>query len=343
MEETKKPAWSRPENWVAWLGLGVGGYFALKFLDVLLPLLERVLENTIYTAALAAIVGVLGWIVVSKDFHRLAWMGYKMAMRWLTSLVINIDPISILEGYVEELKKKFGEISSALASLRAQSRELTQLIQTKTSHYEHSMNLAKEARDHGAQAGMKTQFAIQSRKAGRLEKTALTYQGLLNKIKAHIALMEKVQEASKYMIADIEDTVEEETEKRKTIRASYRAMAASKAILQADKDREMYDLALSNVQSDYFNKLGEIDQFMEDSKDFINTMDLENGIADLDAMAKLEAWDQRASSLLEGGSGKTKFRVGGDSPLARHDELDTESSPDTKKPQSFASLFDKLD
>lgn len=342
MDEAQKKPWQRPENWVAWLGLGVGGYFGLRSLDVILPLVERVLENVLYTSALAAAVLVIGGLAISKDFHRLIWMGYKMGARALTQVVINIDPISILEGYVGELKKKYGEITTALASLRAQARELTQLIQTKTAGYEHSMNLAKEARDHGAQQGMKTQFAIQSRKAGRLEKTALTYQGLLNKIKAHIALMEKVQEASKYMIADIEDTVEEEKEKRKTIRASYRAMAASKAILQADKDREMYDLALSNVQTDYFNKLGEIDQFMEDSRDFINTMDLENGIADLDAMAKLEAWDKRASNLLEGGSGKTKFRVGADSPLGRVDELDAEEATEPKR-QSFAKLFDKLD
>jgi len=340
MEEAQKKPWQRPENWVAWLGLGVGGFFALKSLDVILPLFERVLENMLYTSALAAGVALVGWIVISKDLHRLLWMGYKMAARALTQVVIDIDPISILKSYVEELKKKFANIGEALGELRAQLRKLDQLIATKTAAYESSMNLAKQARDHGAEQGMKAQFSLQSRKAGRLEKTALTYQGLRNKVKAHIALMEKVQEASKYMIADIEDTVEDETEKRTTIRASYRAMAASKAILQADKDREAFDLALASTQTDYFNKLGEIDQFMSDSQDFINTMDLENGVADLDAMAKLDAWDKRASSLLEGGSGKTKFRVGGDSPLHQDDVEPDEPAP--AKTQSFANLFDKL-
>jgi hypothetical protein len=340
MEEAQKKPWQRPENWVAWLGIGVGGFFALKSVDLILPLLERVLENLLYTSALAAAVAIVGWVVVSKDLHRLFWMGYKMATRALTQVVIDIDPISILKGYVEELKKKYAGIADALGELRAQLRKLDQLIATKTADYERSMNLAKQARDHGAEQGMKTQFSLQARKAGRLEKTTLTYQGVRNKVKAHIALMEKVQEASKYMIADIEDTVEDETEKRATIRASYRAMAASKAILQADKDREAFDLALSSTQNDYFNKLGEIDQFMEDSRDFINTMDLENGVADLDAMAKLEAWDKRASNLLEGGTGKTKFRIGSDSSL-QPDEDDAVPAAE-KKTQSFGNLFDKL-
>jgi len=342
MEETQKKAWQKPENWFAWGGLAVLGYLGLKSLDYILPLLERVLENVIYTAALAGVVGILGWIIVSKDFHRLAWYGYKTVMRWLTQMVIDIDPISILRGYVEKLHEKYNEITKALSSLRAQARELDSLIKTKSEAYDHSMKMAAQARSQSAQQGMKTEVLIQTRKAGRLEKTALTYQGLLNKIKAHIALMEKIQEASKYMIADIEDTVDEETQKRKTIRASYKAMAASKAILQADKDREMYDMALGSVQADYYAKLGEIDQFMEDSKDFINSMDLANGVADVDAMAKLDEWDKRANSLLEGGSGKTKFRIGGSSTLNQEDELDVQDAT-TKRPQSFASMFDKLD
>jgi len=342
MEESQKKAWQRPENLVAWGGLAVIGYIIFRSLDVILPLIERVLENMIYTAALAGVVAVLGWFIVSKDFHRLAWYGYKTVMRYITQMVIDIDPISILQSYVTKLHQKYDEITKALSTLRAQSRELTQLIQTKGAAYDQSMKMAAQARSKSGQQGMKTEVLIQTRKAGRLEKTALTYQGLLNKIKAHIALMEKIQEASKYMIADIEDTVEEETQKRKTIRASYRAMAASKAILQADKDREMYDQALGSVQADYFAKLGEIDQFMEDSKDFVNSMDLANGVADVDAMAKLDEWDKRADGLLEGGSGKTKFRIGGDSALNQDEDAAVEE-PGEKKQQSFADVFSKLD
>jgi len=340
VEENQKKAWQRPENLVAWGGLAILGYFGFKSLDVILPLIERVLENVIYTAALAGVVAVLGWIIVSKDFHRLAWYGYKTVMRWLTQMVIDIDPISILNSYVERLKSKYQEIAKALSSLRAQERELDQLIKTKTEAYGHSMELANAARNKSNQKGMKTDLTLQTRKAGRLEKTAMTYQGLLNKVRAHIALMEKIQEASQYMILDIEDTVEEETQKRKTIKASYKAMAASKAILQADKDREMYDMALGSVQADYYAKLGEIDQFMQDSQSFINSMDLENDVADMDALAKLDEWNKRANNLLEGGSGNTKFRIGG---LNQAEEVDVDQNTGEKKRQSFANLFDKLD
>jgi hypothetical protein len=153
--------------------------------------------------------------------------------------------------------------------------------------------------------------------------------------------MEKVDEAAKFMIADIEDTVEEETKKREMIRASYKAMSAARRILAADKQRELYDMALESTTRDYSTKLGEITQFMEDSQHFINTMDLENGVFESDALSKLDDWEKRSASLLEGGTGKTKFNVlTGDS--VGHLLSGGTQEPVTQDRQSFSEMFDKL-
>lgn len=348
-DTSKKKAWQKPENWFTWGGLALLGFGVLKGLDYVLPLLNRVLENMVYTVAMGGVLAVVAWGIFNKDFHKLAWYGYKMAMKWVTRRFVEIDPIAILNIYVESLKENLESIKKSLGDLRGQARSLTDKIRETATRLEKSMNMAAQAqaRLKDGQKGMKSELILQSRKAGRLEKSGVTYQGLLNKLNAHIAVTEKIKEAAEFMVADIEDTVEEETEKRKMIQASHKAMSASKRILQGNQQRELYDMAMESITTDYYNKLGEIEQFMEDSQHFINTMDLENGVFEEDALAKLDEWQQRSESLLEGGSGKTKYRVspatafGGSVATQEEEEAGVEGV--SQKRQSYADLFDKLD
>lgn len=353
-DNSKKKAWQKPENWFTWGGLALVGFAVLKGLDYIMPLLNRVLENLVYTVALGGVLAVFAYVAFSKDFHRLAWYGYKAAMKWVTRRFVEIDPIAILHIYVESLKENMETIRKSLGDLRGQARLLTNKLSETKEKFEKSMGMVSEAqaRVKDGQKGMKSTMILQSRKAGRLEKSGVTYQGLLNKLNAHISVTEKIKEAAEFMIADIEDTVEEETEKRNMIQASHKAMTASRRILDANNQREMYDMAMESITTDYYNKLGEIEQFMEDSQNFINTMDLENGVFEEDALSKLDEWQKRSESLLEGGSGKTKYRVAPGSVFASSvaaeneilsDEQQQEKQQEKEKRQSFADLYDKLD
>jgi hypothetical protein len=337
--ESKKKWWQRPENWFTWGGLALVGYGILRGLDVLLPLLNRVLENLLYTSVLAGGVAIVAWLLVNKDIHKLVWYGYKSAMRWITRRFVEIDPIAIMQTFVGTLEANLQQISKSIADLKGQARKLEAKIKMTTEKQENAMNMALQAKQKGET--MRKDLTLQVRKAKRAEQSNLTYQGLLNRIRRHIAVMEKVKEASELMVADIKDTVEEETEKRQMIQASYKAMSASRRILSEGKDREMFDMAMETVTNDYYNKLGEIEQFMDDSQHFINTMDLENGVYEEEALTKLEEWEKRSKNLLEGGSGKTRFRV-------EHPTFDTEDTLEEeaegkKRQQSFADLFESLD
>ena len=335
-----KPWYKKPENVLVYGGLAGLAWVGIKLLDTILPILIRVLENLLYTSVLFGGLAIVAFLAVNGDFHRLAWYGYKSAMRWFTGLIIDLDPIGIMKSYVETLQKNLRQIKTSLGELRGQAESLKSLVATKVREHEHSMNMAAQAKARGDQKGMRMEMKLQARRAGRAEESTLTYQGLLNKIYSHIAVMERIEEAANFMITDIQDTVDEESKKREMIRASYKAMSAARRILAADKQRELYDMALESTTRDYSTKLGEITQFMEDSQHFINTMDLENGVFEADALTKLEDWEKRSISLLEGGTGKTKYRVAIPQ-LTSGERISTLDSPEQSS--SFSALFDKLD
>lgn len=339
-EISKKPAWKRPENWFTWGGLAIAGYFLLRGLDVVLPLLNRVLENLLYTSVLAGGLAIVGYVLFSKDLHKLGWYAYKMAMKWVTRRFIEIDPIAIMETYVGTLREKLQTIIESLNSLYGQQRRLENLIKQKSEEFQSSMQKAAIARSKGDQEGMRAQFTLQARKAGRLEKSTMTYQGLVNQIKKLVSLMKKVKEVSEITIADMDDTVKEEREKRDTIGASFRAMGAAKSILAADSQREMYDTALEITQQEYYTKFGAIEQFMNDAQSAITSMDLDNGVYDADALERLNKYTEDGSfeKLLSG-----RVRIASDAfpteeQIVEQEALEQAENEKTGR-QSYADLF----
>jgi len=336
-----KPWYKKPENIVAFAGIGLLGWGAINILDSALPTINRVLEQVLesiwLTAGVGLTVAILGLLLVNKDLHRLIWYGYKSAMRWITGRFIELDPIGIMQSYVDTLHVRMKEIRQGIATLRGQASQLENLIRATSKQAEKSMQLASQARNREGEAGMRKQLRLQARKAGRAQETNMTYKGLHAKIVRHVAVMEKIKEASEFMIEDMEDTIEHETHKRKAIHASFKAMSAARRILAADEQREMYDRALQSNVDDYHNKLGEITQFMEDSQGFITTMDLENGVFEEDALLKLDEWEKRSEDLMSGGHQEgtkdTRYRVAAP-------QLPSEAEVEK---EAFSDLFNSLD
>lgn len=338
----EKAAWKRPETWFTWGPiLAIVTWIALNGLDKILPLIIRVFENTLYMCFLGAALFVIGYVLFDKDFRQLVWYGYKMMMKRITRVFVEIDPIAIMETYIDTLKERYQEITDSLKGLRDQRQSLTDAIKDKTTAYNQSFTKMNKATEVGGPAN-KLQIQFEAREQKRIETSAGKYQELLNKIVLLIGLSEKFQQASLYMVKDIEATVDDQKQQRKMVTSAYKAMTASRRILQGGKDRELFDLALEVQKDQYFNMMGEIEQFWNDSQSFINGMDLENGIAQDEATAKLAEWDQRSAQLLDADG---KFRT---TPLQLNanntvpNQLPAASGTAQGVPASQPSAYDKL-
>lgn len=340
LNPTPKSGWVRPENYVQLGVLAALGVLGFHFLDVILPVVDRVLENVLYTAVLGVGITAVGAVLVSKDFHKLLWSFYKSGIRWATNFVIRIDPIGILKDYRDQVRGNLKEMSKSEAELAKEEQSLQSLIDSNTSEYEHNMKMVSSAKKQlaGGNKSMKSTMVLSARQAGRLEESNMTFQGLLNKIKTYRALAARMREAAEFMAEDIDQTIVVEEKKRNTVRSAYKSMVNARKVLQGDAQRELYDMALENLANDYFSKIGELEQFMEESKDFLNGMDLQNGVYEEDALSKLDEWEKKTDGIMS--VGKTRIKVDDDpagEPVGRDDELGT-AAP--QKRQSYANLFD---
>jgi hypothetical protein len=298
MSEIKpKSFWSRPEGKTGAIVM-IGILAALGFgLMSILPALIALMSNTLALAAMVVVLAALLFMVLDPRTRNLVWYMYKSTMRWLTGLFVQIDPIAILKGYVEHLEKNLGDMVKQINKLRGQMHKLREIIHNNKKEITSNLALASEARDKKEDA----QMILKTRKAGRLQESNVRLEELANKMEVLYRVLTKMRENSTILAEDIKDQVMVKEQEQKAINASNSAMRSAMSVLSGDPDkRAMFDAAMEAITEDVANKVGEMENFMQMSSKFMESIDLQNGIFEEEGMKMLEKWEKEGVSLLLG-------------------------------------------
>ena len=298
MEDYKpKSFWQRPEGrtglfFLIALAVGVGVLTAAVW-PVLVSLTQSILGLSVMLFVLGAIV----YMAVDPKMRSLIGYMYKSVMRWITGLFVKVDPIAILKSYVEDLSDNLNKMSRQISRLRGQMHKLQELIINNKKEIESNLELASKARDNDKQAMM----ILKSRKAGRLKESNMRLEDLYRKMEVMYRVLTKMYENSEILMEDIKDQVSVKEQERKAIHASNSAMRSAMNVISGDKDkRAMFDQALEAIADDVSQKMGEMERFMDMSENFMQSVDLQNGIFEEEGLKMLEKWESEGASLLLG-------------------------------------------
>jgi predicted nucleic acid-binding Zn-ribbon protein len=339
MSEIKpKSFWRRPEGVTGALFLGAliigGGILVSSALGAIGAFLST-------TAGLVISLLVLGTIIfmaLDSKMRNLVWYMYKSVMRWVTGLFVQLNPIAILNAYVDDLKDNLKKMNKQINKLRGQMHKLKEMITNNQKAIASNLDLASKAREKNKQA----QMILKSRKAGRLKESNMKLEDLYRKMEVLYRVLSKMYENSEILMEDVQDQVMVKEQERKAIRASHSAIKSAMNIIKGDSDkRAMFDQAMEAIADDVSNKVGEMERFMEMSENFMQSVDLQNGIFEEEGLKMLEKWEKEGVSLILGGEKAHLLEQ------ANNDEdvLDLSSSP-RKTPEKviranqYDSLFD---
>ncbi|RME98406.1 MAG: hypothetical protein D6772_09070 [Bacteroidetes bacterium] len=290
-----KSFWQRPEGVTGLIFLAAlvaaGGY-ALTAINWGL-----IFANTLYLAGTLAVLGVVVYLILDPKMRALVSYSYKSVMRWITGLFVRIDPISILKSYVEELQDNLRKMNKQISQLRAQMHKLKEIIVNNQREIQSNLKLASKAKET-----QKTNVMIlKSRKAGRLKESNIKLEDLYKRMEVLYRVLTKMYENSQILAEDIKDQVAVKEQERKAIHASHSAMNSAMSVISGDPDkRAMFDMAIEAVAEDVASKVGEMERFMEMSANFMNSVDLQNGIFEEEGLRMLEKWEKESTSLLLG-------------------------------------------
>jgi len=297
-----KSFWKRPEGvtgTVFLVALLAGaGFLLVKLWPLIIGAVSSILSLSIMLLVLGAII----YMALDPKMRGLIGYMYKSTMRWLTGLFVTIDPIGILKNYVDDLQDNLNKMSKQIGVVRGQMRKLKTIQDENTKEIDYSMKLASKAK----QMGQQKQVLLSSRKAARLRESNAKYAALHSKLSILYRVLTKMYSNSEVLLEDTKDQAKLKEQERKAIRASHSAMKSAMSVISGDSDkRAMFDQALESIADDVSQKVGEMERFMEMSSDFMNSVDLQNGVFEEEGMKMLEKWEQESTLLLMGDKADT--------------------------------------
>jgi hypothetical protein len=309
-EFQQKSFWKRPEGVTGAIFL-IAIIAGLGVLTVsMLPLLIGALKNVFVLTGLIIALGALLYVVFDPRMRNLVGYMYKSLMRSITSLFVKVDPIAILKGYVGNLENNLLEMKKQVGRLRGQMHKLKEIIINNQKEIRSNLELASEARANNKQNVM----ILKSRKAGRLQESNMRLEDFYQKMEVLYRVLNKMYENSQILKEDIQDQVMVKEQERQAIHAGNSAMRSAMSIIQGDPDkRALFDAAMEAIAEDVAGKVGEMENFMQVSSKFMESIDLQNGIFEEEGLRMLEEWEQKGTSLILGEEKSSLLRQAHDS------------------------------
>ena len=296
MEQTdgQKSFWEKPEGVTGMLftgGLIIGvGWILYHFL----PYIIELLQNTITAIALGLVTAGLLYVIFNNKVQNLLSFFFKVAMKKITSVFVTINPIAIIKVYIDELRKRREKMNTQITMLKGQKGQLTQAITENQRAIEKEMGLAASAE----RQGNKAQVTLHTREAARQRDSNSRLIPLQEKLEALYRFFNKIYENSGYMIQDMSSEVKVREKEYEAIKAGHSVMKSALSIFKGTDDQKlMFDEAMEFISNDMGNKLGEMERFMDESEEFISTIDIQNGMYQEDGLKMLEKWNENDFSF----------------------------------------------
>ncbi len=296
----KRSFWSRPEGVAGLLFLAAVGALGVVYFNRIVEFLIRAVENTLYLSLLLAALGLLVFLFTSKDIRTAVFFLYKSAMRSLTGLVIQLNPIAIMKTYVEDLKDKRRKMQGQIDQLAGQLVKLNKKIGENNEAIKQKFAEANKANSITDRPGMKEAAQLATIEGAGLQEMNEKLLPLQRNMKLVLDFMEKVNKSADYIIKETEIKVKLKESEYQIVKESSNALRTAVSIFKGNPDKKFYfDQSMEYIQDDMSMKLGEMKRAMDLSMDFINSVDIQNGILSDKGQALLEAYNQGDFKIIQ--------------------------------------------
>ena len=300
-ETGKGSFWSRPEGITGMLLLGALGAVGLVYFNRIMEFLIRATENTLYLAFLLGALALVVFLFTSRDVRTAGFFLYKTLMRKITGTVIQLDPIAIMKIYVQDLREKREKMQGQIDTLAGQAVKLNKKINENNDSIKAKFAEANKANELAAtRPGMKEAATLATMEGAGLQEMNEKLFPLQRNMKLVLEFMEKVNKSADFLIKETEIKVKLKETEYQIVKESSNALKTAVSIFKGNPDKKFYfDESMEYIQDDMSKKLGEMKRAMDLSMDFINGVDIQNGMLSDKGQNLLEAYNKGEFSFVQ--------------------------------------------
>jgi hypothetical protein len=296
-----KSFWARPEGKVGAVVLVATAIAGIYGFLLILPWLAALALTGAELVAAGIATAAMLYIVTNKTFRNRMKNIFQLGMRWFTGMIIEIDPIGILQNSVDQMIENKGKLDSAVAQCSGARQQVQGQMDANNKEIRHATSLKEEAdrqltraSDALTQQRLNLNRTMQLQEIGRRMHSNEKLQVILNQTTKLYDLLGRWQNLADFNIENTKAEVKNAKAERTAILAAYRGMGFAQRIIKGDPEQlQMLNQSLEYLAEDNANKLGAMEDFARVSQSFLGNMDLETGAAAGDAEKMLAQYEQK--------------------------------------------------
>lgn len=271
-------------------GLMAGvGYLGFVILAAMLPTLIAAAESLVLLVGMAIVFGLPALYMITNPL--VVW-GFFKTLAWnFTKFMIKMDPLSVMDRYVEYLRKKLKGLGVAIEILTGKRDKLSRKIDDLNVTITENVKFGKAAQSQGQNAAAGT-YGIKIQ-TDRSTLNLLT--PLLARANKNLDLMQRLAENWGVSIEQLTYQIQGKRAEYEIISETFKGLKTAEDFINSDNDAaKLYGQSVIELENQVTQRMGYIEEFERKSKGLMTNISIEK-------QANMDAGLAELQSYMEGG------------------------------------------
>lgn len=286
--ERKVPFFKKPGSVTGTVLLIIGGVFALMHINPILTFLNSLLANTITFIGLCIALAAIIYCILDPKIRKIVSELYFMLVRKVMGIVVEMDPIAIVQHHIERMKDKIREIQKNMGSLDGLIKESERRLSEKKKKIEHDAIALKKCTEQNKLS----EAQVYERSVVRLDDIIKRQEKRLEDARKWYKILSDLKYEAQLTVKDTENEVSERVEEWNMIKKQHKVFTSVMGILQNNDQFNTFTMAMDHMSYDITQKLGEMESIINETGSIMTKMGLENEITSEKASALMEKYDK---------------------------------------------------
>lgn len=276
--------WKQPGGTLGKVGLWVMGASLLYGIYKALPYLITFTQNVFTLVLMMMALGCILYVAFSPEMRKILKLMYLQICRKITGLIVEIDPIAILENSISEMKKKLITVKQKITDIGSTLVGMKRKQDEYKNEFEENINRIKAIKekltsasiDDKTRMALNGQLSVAQNNVSMLDGQIKSQSDRIQKTEKYIDILEKLEIAATSKIQMAESTVshkKDEYEQAKKMRSAVQSLTSifNSSWLTKSMEEQM---ALNTVSNTINDSIAEMNRLLDGSNDILINYDI---------------------------------------------------------------------
>lgn len=319
-ENSFKNLWKRPGGTFA----KVTGWAAIiamvfAFCKYALPFMVAAAANLLVLIAELVALFVVLYILTSKEFRRAVSLTWLQIMRKLYGLIVNIDPIAILQNGINEMRKQMDTVhenvtrlQTVLESMKTKLNEYKSKFENNIAKRDVIMKKIKSLTDENEVLKYKAKLQLLNNDITRGEAQIRAQRERIVTSEKYLEIMKKLEIATDYKVRDAQSELSYRKDEYEQAKAQQKAMSSITSILKGSLTRSMEEeLAMEQISNTINTSIAEINRLLDGSNDILVNFELNSEVSSAKADEIVKMFDSNGFDIFNSTDDTPKITFAG--------------------------------